>query len=351
MIRPADSAGRGLGNLGGVVDVARRARLRNQAEGYKECDIVVIGGGPAGIAAATWGARYRRSVVMIDRGQPRNRWAVRSHGYFGADPIDPRELLARAGRDLCQYPSVEVCSGAAVVGVTTDAGDAFRIAIDDGSARTARRLILATGVQDEFPAIEGFFDHYGTSVFHCPTCDGFETQGSHVVVLGWSAHVVGFALGLLDWAASVTVVTSGHRFEGDDRHRQALERNGVSLVEGVAARFRGTPGELDAVILGDGTALDCQRAFFSIAHTSHDELARSLGCALTPEGCVSVDDDCQTSVVGVYAAGDLTPGIQLVQVAAAKGAVAGISAAQSLRGEWGAADSPIPAPDPATEVR
>jgi thioredoxin reductase len=317
----------------------------------RDCDIVVIGGGPAGIAAATWGARYRRSVSMIDRGQPRNRWAVRTHGYLGADPVDPRELLARARSDLDRYPFVEVCSGVAAVAVMRDGESAFQVVLDDGSALTARRIVLATGVQDEFPAIKGFFDHYGVSVFHCPTCDGYETQGSQVVVLGWSADVVGFALGLLDWAASVTVVTSGHRFEGDARHRQALERNGVTLVEGHAERFHGNRGALDAVILRDGTAVTCQRAFFSIAHTGHNELARSLGCALTPEGCIEVDADGQTSVAGVYAAGDVTPGIQLVQVAAAKGTVAGISAAQSLRGEWGAAHSPTPAPDFATEIR
>jgi thioredoxin reductase len=318
--------------------------------GPMEHDIVVIGGGPAGVAAATWAARYRRSVALVDRGEPRNRWAAESHGYLGDDPVAPRTLMERAMRDLRRYP-VEVCEGVTAIDIRTGPDVGFHTTLANGSRLASRRVILATGVQDDFPAIENFFDHYGKSVHHCPACDGYEARGTDVAVIGWSEHIAGFALGLLDWARSVTIVTDGHSFGGDAHHRRALRRHGVSIVEGDVVRFVGQRGDLESLELRGGDTIDCQQAFFSIRHRVHDALAKGLGCDLTDEGCVVVDGECRTSVDGVFAAGDLTPGLQLVQVAAAKGAIAGVAAAQSLRGEAGAARSPLPAPDPAEELR
>lgn len=223
--------------------------------------------------------------------------------------------------------------------------DRFVLTVD-GAEHEALRLILATGVEDAFPQVEGFFDHYGASVFHCPSCDGYEARGRNVVVLGWSEHVAAFTVTLLDWAASVTLVTDGRRFPGDEEQREALASYGVRVFEDVAERFVGTRGSLTGVTLRGGEELPCEMAFFSVAHKPRNALARMLGADTTPEGCVVVDADNQTTVPGLYACGDLTPGMQLIQVAAAKGAVAGINAAQSLRGERGAPLSPEPAPDP-----
>lgn len=294
-------------------------------------DAVVVGGGPAGFSAATWLARYRARVLLLDGGEQRNRWVDRSHGYLGDDPVTPRDLLARAGRQLAAYPEVERRD--AQVRECARRPDAmFAVEVDDGPV-VAARLVLATGVEDVFPEVGGFFEHYGASVFHCPTCDGYETQGRDVVALGWSAEITGFALSLLGWAASVTVVTDGRRFQGDDGQRAELARSGVAVLEDDATELLGTRGDLRAVELRHLGQVPCQVAFFSIAHHPRTALARQLGCALTPEGCIEVDDEAATSVPGVYAAGDVTPGLHLVQVAAAKGTVAGVACARSLRGE------------------
>jgi thioredoxin reductase len=171
-----------------------------------------------------------------------------------------------------------------------------------------------------------------------------------VVVLGWSEHVAGFALGLLDWAASVTVVTEDRPFEGEERHREALARNGVALLEDDAVALEGERGDLRAVHLRRGGRLPAELVFFSIAHHPRVDLAAQLGCELTGEGCLEVDHEGRTSVEGVYGAGDVTPGVQLAPVAAGKGTVAGVACAASLRGEPGASTSPEPAPDPEAEV-
>src|SRR3954471_4644892 len=191
-------------------------------------DAVVVGGGPAGLSAAAWLARHRRSVVVIDSGEQRNRWVRTSHGYLSRDAVAPDDLLAVARTDLSGYDEAEIRSGR-VVDVRGDAEEGFEIDLEDGDRLRARRLVLATGVGDVFPDVEGFFDHYGVDVFHCPTCDGYEARDREVVAFGWNAKVAGFARELLHWAADVTVVTNGHRFEGDERHRKALADAGIDL--------------------------------------------------------------------------------------------------------------------------
>ena len=306
-------------------------------------DVIVVGGGPAGLAAALWAGRYRRRVLLLDKGETRNRWVEASHGYLGSDGIRPRELVERARDDLRQYPEVTILECEVFGARRTDDGFVFELV--DGSEVGGLRVVIATGVRDVFPEVDGFFDHYGASVFHCPTCDGYEARDRDVVVFGWNDHVVGFSLGLLDWARSVTIVTDGRTFEGDAAHREVLERHGIGLIEDEAVGFVGERDDLRAVRLARAGEVECQLAFFSIAHQPAAGIALQLGCATTEEGCVIVDDSCETTVPGVYAAGDLTPGIQLIQVAAAKGSIAGVSAAQSLRGENGSRSSPTPAPD------
>lgn len=175
-------------------------------------------------------------------------------------------------------------------------------------------------------------------MFHCPSCDGYEAEGCDVVVLGWSADVAGFALELLDWAATVTVLTDGRRFEGDDGHLRSMGAHQVVLVEDEAVALQGHRGNLTSVQLRTGDDLPCQMAFFSLGHQPRTVLGEGIGCKLTAEGCLAVDECGRTSVAGVYAAGDLTRGYQGVQMAAAKGTMAGVTAALSLREE-----PPLPA--------
>ena len=309
-----------------------------------EVDAVVVGGGPSGLAAALWLGRYRRSVVVVDSQQYRSAAVEHSHGYLGRDPQTPVELLARGREELLAYPTASI-RRTSVSSITRRPDGLFDVALADG-ALVAHRVVLATGVRDVFPKVEGFDEHYGASVFHCPACDGYEARDRDVVALGWDVHLVGFATTLLNWARSVTVVTNGRRFAGDEACRSTLADNGIELVEQEAVELLGVRGALQAVRLGDGRELPASLVFFSLAHVPQVELATALGCALDDEGYVVVDREGKTTVPGVYAAGDITPGLQLVQVAAASGAVAGVGAGQSFFGTTGAPTSPEPAPDP-----
>ena len=311
-------------------------------------DAVVVGGGPAGLSAATWLARYRRRVLVLDTGEPRNRWVEQAHGYLGLPEVSPAELADRARAHLAGYEQAELRSAKATSAVTDD--DGFVVALDDGSEVRTRRLVLATGVVDRFPDIPGFLEHYGADAFHCPTCDGYEARERRVLAVGWSEQIAAFALTLLDWAATVVVATDGREFEGGEEQRAALARNGVRVVEDEVVELLGERGALEGARLHSGEVVDCDLVFFSIAHTPASDLADQLGCRRTGEDCVAVDENCETNVPGVYAAGDMTPGPQLVQVAAAKGTIAGVACARSLQGEPAVPGAPPPGPDPDEEL-
>jgi thioredoxin reductase len=290
-------------------------------------DAVVVGGGPAGLAAAGWLARFRKQTLVLDSCEYRNRWVEKAHGYLGHDPVSPQQLVDTAHRQLAAYPNLRiVCTTARSI---ERVSGLFKVSSGDGQF-TARRVILATGTTDVFPDLPGFFEHYGSEVFHCPVCDGYEAKGRKAAVLGWSPQVTGFAIELLNWAGTVTVVAQGMKIDRDDRVRARLARHGVTLCEADAVELLGRRGSLEGVRLANGEVLDCDYLFFSLPERPVNRLARQLGCRLDPDGHVLIDRQGRTSVEGVYAAGDLTPGEQLIQIAAGEGALAAVACAESL---------------------
>jgi thioredoxin reductase len=311
-------------------------------------DVVVCGGGAAGLAAALWLGRYRRQVLVVDAGRQRNLAAERSHGYLTRDGVSPAELLAAARRDAAAYDTVSFLEARAEGAAYTS--DGFVVRTDRGPVE-AQRVILATGVTDEFPAIPGFEELYGSHIFHCSCCDGYETTGLEVLAIGWGEHVAGYALDLLEWGAKVRVVTNGNIFEGDATCRNAMKKHDIDLIEETVEEFCIEDGEMKAVRLGSGRELAAERAFFSIAHHPRNELAAQFGCAIDEAGYVEVGPHGETTIEGIYAAGDVTPGEQLVQAAAAEGAIAGIACAMSLRGSRTGSPAPDPGPDPEAELQ
>lgn len=310
-------------------------------------DAIICGGGPAGLAAALWLGRYRRRTLLIDAGEQRNLSARSSHGYLTQDGTAPQVLLDMGRAELVRYDTVERQSS--TVDKARGRNGTFEVEIS-GRLHRAKRLILATGVQDKSPDIPGFAELYGRSIFHCPCCDGYEARDENVLAIGWGEHVSGFALDLLEWGAHVTLVTDGRPFEGDDACSVALRRNNVPVLEEEVVEVLIERGEMTGALTTSGRFLPATKAFFSIAHEPRSELAKGLGCSLDELGYVKVDAKGRTSVEGVYAIGDVTPGEQMVQVAAAQGLIAAIACAQSLRGEVPIPGGPEPGPDPEKEL-
>jgi thioredoxin reductase len=306
-------------------------------------DTVVIGGGPAGLSAALWLGRYRRRTAVIDAGRQRNLSSTALHGYSTRDGVSPQEFLGALRAEVDGYPTVDLIDG--VVRDLARSGDRFNVTTEEG-VFDAARVVLTTGVEDAMPNIPGFDRHYGSAIFHCSCCDGYESRDQDVLAIGWGEHVAGFALDLLDWGARVTLVTNGESFEGDAACRSSLGDHSIEILEEKVEEILTQDERMHGVRLGSGREVPATRAFFSIAHEPRNSLARSLGVRVDELGYVKVGAHGETNVEHVYAAGDITPGEQLVQTASAEGAVAGIACAMSLRGTSSAPGAPEPGPDP-----
>jgi len=290
-------------------------------------DALIIGGGFAGLSAANVLGRARQNVLVVDAGAPRNRFSSHAHNMLGHDGRAGSEILADARAQLGAYASVNVVSGRVETALAE--GDGFAATLEDGRAVQARRIVLATGVQDVLPPIEGLAERWGQTVLHCPYCHGFEIAGGRIGVLAANAHAAQHAALISNWG-EVTLFANGTEIDAEGR--ALLAKRGVSIVEGAVAAFEGRAPAMEAVRLEDGSRVNVEAVFIPVA-TRASPLAAALGCALedAPSGpIVQVDALKQTSVAGVYAAGDTARGMHSIAFAAADGMMAGVALHRSL---------------------
>jgi thioredoxin reductase len=282
-------------------------------------DVVIVGAGPAGLSAALILGRCRRSVLVFDSGRPRNGPSQALHGFLTRDGIAPLQLRAIAREQLEAYSTVEVRDGEVVDAACVDGR--FEVTSRTGERVQARKLLLATGVVDNLPGLEGFADLYGTSVFHCPYCDGFELRDEPMAVYGRGARGRGLALELTAWTRDIVLCTDGDT-SLDDEDRGKLARNGIGVREEPIARLEGRDGILEAVVFASGDRLPRRALFFTTGQWQQSDLAERLGCELNDKGTVHTGRHETTHLRGLYVAGDASRAVQWVVVAAAEGAEA-----------------------------
>jgi thioredoxin reductase len=290
-------------------------------------DVAIVGGGPAGLSAGVWLGRYLRRTVLIDAGDPRN-WETRQiNGFLGHRAVKPSELRGRARED-CRRFGVELVDDEVLTACAPEAG--FVLTLKSGRELSAERVLLAFGLRDVWPDIPGLEPCYGETVHVCPDCDGFEARDCRILVIGNGRKAAGMALALSNWTKDIIVCTNGVPAELDDELCAKLDSLEIPVMEAGIARMLGEGGEIKAAELENGMQLDCERVFFNIGQFPADDLGKQLGCERDEHGQIQVDHRGETSVRGVYAAGDITPGPQLATVAAAAGAVAALSVHRSL---------------------
>jgi thioredoxin reductase len=295
-------------------------------------DVVIAGGGPAGLSAALVLGRARRRVLLADAGKGRNAPAAAVHGYLTQDGTPPEEFRALAQKELHEYRTVEL-RDAEVTSVTGREGD-FAVELPGGRVR-ARRLLLATGVVDDLPEVDGLADLWGRGVFHCPYCHGYEVRDEPIAVLTVEPGDVSMVAKLAAYSDQVVVCTGGLAELGQEE-RGMLARLGVGLRTERITGVEAADDRLRRVVFAAGEPLEANALFVHGTTRQASGLAEQLGCQLLEDGSVAVDDMQLTSVPGVYAAGDLArkpsmplPG-SMVSIAVAAGAVAAVGLDQQL---------------------
>lgn len=291
-------------------------------------DAIIVGGSFAGLSAATYIARARRSVCVIDAGAPRNRFAAHSHGFFTQDGSAPGAMLATARAQVAAYPSVTFVSATATA--AQGQADSFTVTVDSGAVLQARRLVLAYGLRDELPALPGLAERWGVSVLHCPYCHGFEFAGQRLGVLGVTPMSAHQAMLIAEWGPT-TFFVNGQ--EVDDATLSGLSARGVAIETRPVTAVLGEGRQLSGLALDDGTNAPLDALFIASRTHFNSPLGSQLGCALEegPFGTIIRTDDFKlTNVAGVFAAGDITRMAHSATWASADGVSAGVGLHRSL---------------------
>jgi thioredoxin reductase len=287
-----------------------------------ELDVLIVGGGPAGLSAALLLGRCHRNALLCDEGHQRNRSSHAIHGLLGREGRSPTAFLEEARQELTRYKSVLV-RWTRVTHIEP-ADDGFEFTCADGTTGNASKVLLATGLVDELPQLTGIEPLYGVSVHHCLYCDGFEYAGKPVAAFGKGDKGAELAIMMKHWMADVVACSDGTEVSAHTARK--LKEHNIPLRPEPIEALEGTNGELTKIVFKGGPDLSRAGMFFSTGCHQGSELSKRLGCKRGPRGGVVTDPDTEeTSVPGVYVAGDVSRDVLLVAVAIAEGAQAAVA--------------------------
>ena len=283
-------------------------------------EVLIVGGGTAGLSAALVLGRCVRRVLVVDSGRYRNERSRALHCYVSRDGIAPKDLLATSREQLARYGCVSYRQGK--VSRIVQEGASFIATIDDEDV-SARAVLIATGVVDQLPPIAGIEEFFGQSVHVCPFCDGWEHRDAAVAVYGKGPKSARLALLLRQWTDDLVLCTDGPR-ELHPEDERLLEMRGIQVCETSIVRLEGKNGCLEAICFADNTQIKRQALFFQTGQHPRSTLLERLGCDFGEDG-VAVDQDGATSIPGIYVAGDVSRDVQLAIIASAEGARAALA--------------------------
>jgi thioredoxin reductase (NADPH) len=267
-------------------------------------EVMVIGGGPAGMSAALYLARYDRRVALFDTGQGRSSWHQINHNYLGfPGGIAARELRDRGRLQLAEYEQVTLLPHK-VEALRRENG--FFYASGQAGEWCAQAVILCTGVIDHYPRFEGWEEYVGRSMFWCITCDGFGCKDARVVVVGNTSDAACEALQLRRFTPHLTVVTDSAECHIEELFQRRLRDAKIPLIHDTIAAAEGTDGTFRAITLNSGTRIELDQLFAQHGATANTKLARDVGVLVSEQGYIHVDSEQKTNVAGFYAAGDVT---------------------------------------------
>jgi thioredoxin reductase len=296
-------------------------------------DVVITGGGPAGLNAALVLGRCRRRVLLCDSGSPRNARARQLHGFLTRDGTPPLELL-RIGRDELEPYGVE--TRATTVTRIERGDERFTVRLEDGARVETRMVLIASGMRDELPRIPGLDDCYGVTAHHCPYCDGWEARDKAIAVIGHGSSGAGLALSLKTWSGHVMLSSNGPARLTAVQFAQ-LEQQDISVHESKIVAVEHQAGHARHLVMRDGSRVPCEEIFLVTRQRPQCELPRELGCEVTRQGVVKTDRFGKTPILGLYVVGDASRDVQFAIVAAAEGAKAAVAINKALQARAGLA--------------
>ncbi|GAF65129.1 thioredoxin reductase [Bacillus sp. TS-2] len=264
-------------------------------------DCMIIGGGPAGLNAALVLGRARKKVLLFDDNQPRNAVVQESHGFITRDGISPKEFRSIAKTDISKYPSVQLREARIKEVIKED--NLFVVETEEGQHYHSRKLILATGLKDKLPTIDGIQALYGTSLFSCPFCDGWELRDKKLVVISESDHIHHYVKLIYNWSQDVVVCTNGKQLF-DKEGKATLANKGIQLYEQEIEELVGENGYLEKVIFKNGVEINREGGFVTTDLVQATNIAEKLGVPLMSDGQLEVADFGRTNVEGLFIAGD-----------------------------------------------
>lgn len=292
-------------------------------------DAIIIGGSYAGLAAAMSLGRALRRVLVIDSGQPCNRFTPHSHNFLTQDGKVPAEIAALGKEQVAQYKTVQFHEGLAVFGKQNATG--FEIKTQAGETFKAKKLIFATGLKDLLPEIDGFADCWGKSVIHCPYCHGYEVRNEKTAMLANGEQAMHYAQLLRNWTKDLTLFTNG-KANLSEEQKTRLQQNNIELIETEILSLEQVDGQLHTIVFKDHSRLPVKALYHRPDFEQHCKIPQALGCELTEQGLLKTDTFQRTTVPGVYACGD-NASMRAVAMAVGTGMATGAFVNNDLCGE------------------
>ncbi len=306
-----------------LVKFSKNNRMTNN----NHFDVIIVGGSYAGLAAAMALGRALKNVLVIDDGKPCNRQTPHSHNFLTNDGKTPTEIAALANLQVRRYDTVSFINGSAKT--ANRSGEYFQLQLATGEIFTSKKLVFATGIKDLLSPINGLAECWGISVIHCPYCHGYEVRNEKTGILGNGDIAYDFTKLISNWTKDLTLLTNGTATFTIDQRKKLYEHR-IEIVENEIEKLEHNNGNLRHIIFKDGSVLSIKALYAPAPFEQHCKIPESLGCELTEEGYIKIDNFLETSVKGIFAIGDNASKMRTVANAVAMGTTAGMAISKKM---------------------
>lgn len=283
-------------------------------------EVVIVGGSNAGLSAAMALGRAIRKVLIIDSGKPCNIQTPHSHNFLTQDGVTPAAMAEISRKQVLSYPTVQLVTDQviSVEGLNND----FTVKTANNHIFSTKKVLFATGIRDLMPDIPGLAQCWGITVIHCPYCHGYEVRNQKTGILINGEAALEFARLIHHWTRDLTIFTNGAASFGDEI-RQKIEDMNIMINEKVISEIEHKNGEIQHIVFSDGNTSPLAALYARLPFRQHCDIPEQLGCEMTEHGFIKINDFKQTSISGIYAAGDNTSMMRAVSAAVAAGGMAG----------------------------